>query len=1231
MKTKNLILAAASALLIGSASMSAKNLEDVRIYINPGHGSWGSGDRHMGTIKHGEADYSDTTGFYESNTNLWKCFGLLDQLADYGFKLDRTLNQAPDGVKDDGIKYGAARDFNQGLVMSHVKLGISRDLYDIAYEAEMNNFDYFISVHSNAHVDGNNTNYPAFFIRGENATESSPGSIDRVKPVWKYAYGNTHSCWSNYSLTNVALYYDVDFWSGDYAINNFPNGQTYKGYYGVLRHSVPGFLVEGYFHTYQPARHRAMNPDVCRHEGVSYARGIADFFEVSKEKTGDIYGIVRDKHERFRHKYYNCSSSSPDAFKPLNNAKVTLLSQGTPVAEYTTDDEWNGAFVFAGLKPGEYTISVTAEGYKDMETEYAGPFVVTEAATVYPQVYLESESYEPPKVTYTDYPDEITTPAIGFADTYNMNVSHLDKAVPALEGKSVKRFIAKGDNLYVLAHDNEMKPTLLVLDAATLDTKAEVSTEGTEGTHSPLSDIQVTADGVLIGSAAELCHIDKTQVEEGETFGECNIYRWDNDEKGVPAGAPNKWFTTTVTANFYRAVTGFTFAYAGTIEEGQMYIPSYSTYYNRKVWLNVIDVVDSTFAASRFVNQTRDLMNMDDLGEDVIFTLSPLDSKSFVVNSAKVAPMHFSGLDYTLQATAETPAKEATREGYFKYAGHSLMAVADIADGTDHVGVNLLDVTAGLDKAEAVSTTNTAMEGVKALSATAGRTVIHRNNDEEIIGADIDLYTVRGDKVSRFTTKGVDQPKVRGEWAYALSSQQVPNDQVNTYELNFTLTGDATARVEAVSTADATDVKVIAQGEFKKGENQVQVSSDVLGSDNYTWRVVVENRPVASVATVFKSEYPSSGVSIDLNPESPFFGNTYVSQYSTPRGIRLYSPDLDKEAPLYLQGVWDTSVGASPWRTTVMPTGTLLISDWGDKMGGIYKFNPASPDSPRENFFAGTCNPASGEWTYEGKVIGGSTSGMAVRGSGENTVLYSFQEDWPSDYALNFVRWDLGTAEQVTGQPSAQYDNLSQYLINGNVNVLADDHGLYFSQVRGAGNNAKGVPSFLISDYDSNIVYNSGADWEELNGSTSAIAVTPDAKTLYVQDASSNIHVCAISWEPTFTLTPLYKFNVLADGGTDANTYQLAIDPAGNLYAANRSSFRVFSLPREASEAVTPAAGKYILLGTTGVEDIAVDAVEAEGEAVYYNMNGIQVPAENLVPGVYVKVVGSTATKVVVK
>lgn len=1228
MKIATILMAAAALTL--AMPVQGKNLEDVRVYINPGHGGWGGGDRHMGTVKHGAADYSDTTGFFESNTNLWKSLATLQRLSEYGFKYDPTLNQKPEGAEETLWRWGAARDMSQGLVMSHVKLGTSRDINEIAMEVEANNFDFFISIHSNAHDEGNSTNYPAMFIRGENKTESSPGSVDACRTIWPYAYSNTHANWSNYSMTNVALYYDIDFWGGDYAITHHPTGDV-KGYYAVLRHNVPGVLCEGYFHTYQPARHRAMNMDVCRIEGEAYARGIADIFDVQKEKTGDIYGIVRDKHERFKHAFYNAPASSPDAYKPLNNVDVVLKDEsGNKVAQYKTDDEWNGAFVFRKLPVGKYYIELSAEGYKAAEPEYCGPFEVKESTTLYPRVYLESTTYEPPAVVYRDYDDELAGSAsIKAAGEYNFEAAVADRAIEQLKDKSIRRMLVKNNNVYVLAHDAQKAPTLLVLDATTLNVKAEVSTEGAEGTECGLADIAVTADGVLIGSAAELCHINQDQVEAGETLGECNIYKWTNDDNGVPAGAPAKWMGLGITANFYRAYTGFTIAYTGTSTEGSLIIPSASTYYNKKVWLNVVDVADGEFSASRFVNQTRDYMNIDDLGKDMTICVSPNDSNAFIVNSSKIKPIQFGLADYAVQqsAVADVPANE----GYFKYAGHSYAAVSDVDADGKHGGVLLADITDGVNRSVAVGTTNTGLDAVQASGATAGRTVVQRNNDEEIVGAYIDLYAVRDGKVSRFTTRNVTQPVVRGNWAYGLK-QTVADGNA---ELTFSLTDDADATVELIPVADnASGEKVIAdQGSYQKGENKVSVDLSTLKGD-YTWQVVVDNAAVPAVGVVFDSGICSSGVAIDMNPESDYYGAVYVSQKDGSRGIRAFNADLTPvNATPYLPGIWDTSVGASPWRLAVMPTGKLLISDWGDAKGGIYLFDPANT-AARTNFFAGTCNSSSGEWTYNNAVIGGSTSGMAISGSGADTKVVSFQEDWPSNYKLNLVTYNVGEKEQIDFQPeqSEAQKTLSGYLINGNVDVLMSDKGYLLGQVRGSGNNAKGVPSFILVDKDFNMVFNSGSDMTGLTGSTGCFAMTADGSEIIVQDAGSTMHVCTVDWkDDAAVVTERYKFDVLTGGGSDVNSYQAAYDPAGNLYVANRSSFRVFSLPRDASQAVTPAKASYILNGTnSGVNDITVNS-DSNAPVRYYNLQGIEMPADNLPAGIYIRRQGNASQKVVVK
>lgn len=82
MKFKRLLTASAMALFMSTAVSAQTTVNDIRIYINPGHGAWCANCRPMGTVKHGENNAftdvnNDTTNFFESNTNLEKGFGLL--------------------------------------------------------------------------------------------------------------------------------------------------------------------------------------------------------------------------------------------------------------------------------------------------------------------------------------------------------------------------------------------------------------------------------------------------------------------------------------------------------------------------------------------------------------------------------------------------------------------------------------------------------------------------------------------------------------------------------------------------------------------------------------------------------------------------------------------------------------------------------------------------------------------------------------------------------------------------------------------------------------------------------------------------------------------------------------------------------------------------------------------------------------------------------------------------
>lgn len=388
MKLNKILLAASMALLSVGANAQDFFPEDVRIYINPGHGSWGgANNRHMPTIGHSPIsdEDPDTTDFFESNTNLEKGLSMLYKLIDYGCPFDPELNQENDNPN----RIGAALDLSQGVVMSRVKNGpypfawvngvdpdsgndFSRNLTEIAEEVETNMFDVFISIHSNAgNADAQNINYLAFLYR-TNRGANGNDCVDLCNTGWDQRIQDRHTQWT---------VYDNAVADGTVKINT--------GDYFVLAHSVPGYLVEGYFHTYQPARHRAMNFDVDRVEGHDYARGVADYFMWEKEETGNIYGIVRDDTNPLINELYTYNPKTPDKYAPLNDVDVTLKKDGEVVGTYKTDINYNGAFVFMNVETGDYTVEFAHPDYEGGE-----PIAVTvePATTSYPTAFLTKTS-----------------------------------------------------------------------------------------------------------------------------------------------------------------------------------------------------------------------------------------------------------------------------------------------------------------------------------------------------------------------------------------------------------------------------------------------------------------------------------------------------------------------------------------------------------------------------------------------------------------------------------------------------------------------------------------------------------------------------------------------------------------------------------------------------------------------------------------------------------------------
>lgn len=328
-----------------------------KVYLNAGHGSWGPDDRPMATIPYPmlpETGRPDTCGFYESNTNLWKvlkCGSILKRSGNYSLKYSRTKNGPFPYVA------GASNATRY-----------NRDLPVISAEVDAWKADFFLSVHSNAASEGSTANYPLFLYRGLDTENAVEGSRQMCQTLWKWHIEAMKAGFEPMTAyqTSMNIRGDRNFYN-----YTWQNDKGYFGYLGVLMHGCPGFLSEGYFHTYQPSRHRALNQDWCCMEGRRYARGINDYFGMEPDSLGCIMGQLRCKSKSSSSlSLYNYNTASDDQYMPINGATVRLKNKnGYILATYEVDMNYNGLFFFTDLEPGTYYVEACAEGYRTITSK----------------------------------------------------------------------------------------------------------------------------------------------------------------------------------------------------------------------------------------------------------------------------------------------------------------------------------------------------------------------------------------------------------------------------------------------------------------------------------------------------------------------------------------------------------------------------------------------------------------------------------------------------------------------------------------------------------------------------------------------------------------------------------------------------------------------------------------------------------------------------------------------
>ena len=1055
MKKTLLIMAAC----VVSIAMFAADLTGKRIYVNPGHGSWGPNDRPNATIPYPNLPTTgmpDTLGFYESNTNLWKCLELRDHLEAAGAYVIMSRTQS--GPWPYEMVNGDYPDYTWAAYQQLPDFEkYNRGLLDIADEAEANNMDYFISVHSNAATEGNTVNYLSYFYRGDNAgNHVVPGAIDMCKRSWYHAF----ECRSmdgleptNYDTrdpeTSKHILADIDFYHSSYDATLPSTGKTYTGYLGVLHHGVPGFLVEGYFHTYQPARHRALNPDYCKQEGIRYFRGVVDYFKADPETKGYILGTVKDEHNAFTHELYKYAANTNDQYAPLNGAVVTLSTEaGEQIATYTVDQNYNGLFYFPNLEPGTYKLDAVMDGYKPLHRQYQT--VVVEAnATSYPFLYLEDTAYVDLSSVYVDYPNPAQPSYAAVPEQFNIKeVKNVDNTAK-IKG-TIKRTIQHADSVFYLTHEDDGTAHIYILNNTTgkLDTISTVGIVPVDATNPgdflALSDIQITCDNKIVGVNYTRCNYSADVAESGYKQGTTRFYIWDDFYAD-----PTEWFTSKFSSNSYKSDQGYTIALYGMSDNCNILTTGVHRYGNGARF-TVYSVVNGMLASEAYFGNklgagSNDLAVFDESedGKDFRLYLSPRgEKKDFIIDAEKMAPVEFKTAgpneDPIVQGEFDSTLIGVKFQGasYFMYAGRNMMVTPyENAEGLV-AGLKLFDITEGLDKAVEVK-----LENESYFEPYAAPTA-HASAGAYVKGAALYLYLYIDGLTWTYSTEGVQQPIVARVSAHSL--------KVNKSETDYLFSFVANQAADAAILFYNGDAEV---GNFAieavKGINKVTVPIADIPAEATNWGLSLVGAPVPGMGLVadhVDTTLVKPYVITNNHPLTDNFAQYYVMEGSGDnKGLYIYDAEMTRinEAPYASSNAaWD-----APKRMAVASDGTLFIAEYSDDHSGVYVMDPSQPENITQ-FFAGT-RDGNGVISNGGVNVGASTAGISIYKEGAESKLIVYNEDFGSSLG-NILIYNIGQADGSIVKtwetaPSEVYGKGSNLagLVNKNGQPILTDYGFF--------------------------------------------------------------------------------------------------------------------------------------------------------------------------------------------
>ena len=1257
--------------IIAWTTMMAVTVNDIRVYVNPGHGCWMT--RNLPLVNKA---LKDTTGFHESNTNLWKAFGLMEKLIEWGVPFDRTLNQS-----GEHYQIGAARSFNNNIVFSRVKNTpwygddtqelYNRNLTEVAAEANYNDFDYFISIHSNAYVDGSTTNYMSLFYN-----DRVSASYNSAKAAGWYLIENPHQMWTHYASS-------PDLRAGS------------SGYEVLASLNVPGYMSEGFFHTYQPARHKIMNPDVARIEGIGYAKGINDWFSLgAKDSYGMIYGILRHATQTFTHTYYTPNTGTLDKYMPINGATVKLKKDGQVVQTYITDSFYNGAFVFDKVAPGTYTIECSHPDYATSAMS-----VTVEANKIsYPTASISSEGLNlvPVQGAYA-YSHTLTKSGDDYKFSFKATAS-APKATIILTNKSTGATssyevgtVTKGDNSITISASN--------IGEGEYSWAVSIANEESTAAQSYYNQGGTTNNDRRGGVAIDL---DTESQYFGHVYTTCGYagglqrYNPDLSKNGGILHADK--FSSSTSSSPYRVKVSNSKAYISDWSDENSGVYVYNpadgslnqmfqgSRASSGQWTNGGTVVGGSTTGIAFYNAGTE-RRMYAFCEDY--------------SSGKMLVRYHLGNSDTWSS-----APSATFSGITSYLGHNNVEIV-----TCEKGVWICQNLRGTSSTEAapafvfmdhngnLKLTSYNLSGNEAITQSPESGIAISNDMTRLAvgnsGGNVSIYKVTwsGDTPSLSYQYAVEVPSTtdieqiafdpadnmliysrqQGLMAFTLknparntvtnapASQAIagsgttpePNPETpsanrgafaygfkiepagDLYTLIYSLTQDVKGLdivFTNIETGETISIDISSiTSLLTKGEHKATLEAGDLPIGSFTWGAAVHNEESIEAKAFYSqggvtNNNRRGGATIDLDTESPYFGHIY-SSVGYAEGVQAYLPDFTKNGDIILNDKFSASTSSSPYRIKAN-SGKLYLSDWSDENAGVYVYNPI--DNSFAQVFQGS-RASSGQWTNGGSVVGGSSTCVDFWGTGNERTMYTFCEDYSTGKKL--VRYALGTNDTWSQAPSYVFDGISGYLASSNIEIATCEKGAWICQnYMGTNHTDEIKPAFLFMDYGGNLKFNSYS-LGNANNMTEApeggIAINKDMTLLAVaNDNLGNVNIYNVTWnDNTPSLSFSYEINVGHSNTAYAGIEQMMFDPADNLILYSRQyGLMAFTMKNSARKTLTNAPTSQVLeIKTTGIENVIINDAPVE----YYNLQGIKVA--NPSNGVFIKKQGNKVSKVYIK